>query len=81
MKLAQRNKIIKRIINILLFFNKSLRKKIRTELDAELIKNIHSDITSKYPNDFIIFSRNGVGDIYFVASLLKEFKQKHKNRN
>lgn len=80
MKLVQRNKIIKRIINILLFFNKSLRKKIRTELDAELIKNIHSDITSKYPNDFIIFSRNGVGDIYFVASLLKEFKQKHKNR-
>ena len=77
MKLAQRNKIIKRIINILLFGNKTLRKKIRTNLDMELIKNINNEITEKYPNDYIIFSRNGVGDIYFVAGLLDEFRKKH----
>lgn len=80
MKIAQRNKIIKRIINLLFFFNKSLRKKLRTELDLELIKSINKEISESYPNDYIIFSRNGVGDIYFVASLLEEFKKKEPTK-
>lgn len=80
MKLVKNNKFIKKIINIVFFFNKTTRVKLRNNIDQQVIKTITEEIKNKYPNDYIIFSRNGVGDIFFVASLLKEFKKNNSGK-
>lgn len=70
----------KKIIRYIYFFNKKLRNKKLRNIDEKIYKTILEEISTKYPNDYIIFSRNGVGDIFFVARLLKEFKKTHTGR-
>ncbi len=71
---------LKKISNILLFFNKKLRHKVRNYLNTKIIEITKTELTEKYPNDYLIFSRNGVGDIFFTASLIKEFKKTHPGK-
>ena len=63
-----------------IFFDKIFRQKLKDKIHKKIINLINKEYANKYPEDYIIFSRNGVGDIYFVASLLEEFKKRHSGR-
>ncbi len=69
-----------KLTNYILFFNKHIRRELRKKYQDQITKYLIHSIEKAYPNDYIIFSRNGVGDIFFVASLLKEFKRKNPGK-
>lgn len=79
------NKIINNISQILVSFFFILNSKKRKKLKFK-IKNIYRNskkrelanlIRDKYSDCYCFFSRYGIGDIFFVASLLNEFKKKN----
>lgn len=78
------NKISQILVSIFWVLEGKKRKKIKSE-----IKNIYRNykkieltklIRDKYPDYYCIFSRYGIGDIFFIASLLKEFKKKNGSK-
>lgn len=78
------NKIINKFLLLLtgiFVLNSKTKKKVKND-----IKNIYRNskkkeladfIKNKYADCFCIFSRYGIGDVFYTASLLKEFKQKN----
>jgi len=78
------NKFIVSILSILTFNNAKKRRELRNEIQ-NIYKNekkaeLKQLINSKYSNDYCFFSRYGLGDIFYFASLLKEFKKKNSGR-
>ena len=73
-------KIIKKITYFAIFFDKKLRKKTIFNLNSKIISLLQQKYSNQYQNDYIIFSRNGAGDIFFAASLLEEFKKTHPGK-
>ncbi len=72
------NKFLILIFSILYVFNRSKRQYIRGKY-KNIYKNhqlnrIANIIQENYKDYYCIFTRNGIGDIFFVASLIKEFK-------
>lgn len=57
---------------------KNIRKNLKERLKTKARAKIASLINNKYSDCYCFFSRYGIGDIFFVASLIKEFK-KHNN--
>ena len=86
-KLAQ-NKIVNKIFILLCsavyFFSDS--RKIENKISIRNIylnkqkQKLYELIEKKYKNCYCIFSNHGIGDIFFVASLIKEFKKKNKGK-
>ncbi len=73
-------KILKKLAYIAIFFDNKIRKQVIWDLNCKLIRLLQEKYTKKYPDDYIIFSRNGAGDVFFVASLLYEFKKNHQGK-
>lgn len=69
-----------KLTNFIYFFSKEKRHKLRKNYQSEINKLIINYVEEKYSDDYIIFSRNGIGDTYFVARLIKEFKKKNPGR-
>ena len=74
--------IIKRIFFFLFY---CLSKKLFGVKYTNIYKNnkinqITKFIQNKYPNDYCIFSRDGIGDIFFIAGLIREFKKGKEGR-
>jgi len=75
------NKFLQFIVPFVFFYNSRIKKGYRWLLHYTY-KNVKKKelaklIRDKYPDYYCIFSRYGLGDIFFVASLLKEFKKKN----
>lgn len=78
------NKVVLFFISLVFIFDSKKRREINSK-----IKNIYRNskkkqianlIQKNYFDGYCIFSRYGIGDIFFIASLLKEFKQKNKGK-
>ena len=75
------NKILSSIVSLVYCFNSKKRRKLRNEI-KNAYKNMKKQeianlIQEKYSDCYCIFSRYGLGDIFFVASLIKAFKEKN----
>lgn len=74
------NKIIASLASIFIL-NASKRRKVRQDIKRAYRNNKNVQIIrlikEKYSDAYCIFSRYGIGDIFFIASLLKEFKKKN----
>lgn len=75
---------LKRLISFVYAFSKTKRHRFRERLDylysLTLNQNITKLINEKYKDYYVIFSRPGIGDILFIASRIKSFKQKHEGK-
>ncbi|MBQ7287852.1 MAG: hypothetical protein IJW73_08845 [Candidatus Gastranaerophilales bacterium] len=76
------NKFVQTLVSIFVL-NSKKRKTIRKNL-KERLKNkarlaINRLINVKYSDCYCFFSRYGIGDIFFIASLIKEFKANNNN--
>lgn len=77
---AEINYLLRRLITIFVPIRK-YRRSWRNKLLNEYYKYIVKDIVKcKHSDSYVFFSRNGVGDVFFAASLIKEFKKIHQGR-
>lgn len=61
--------------------SRNKRKILRRQLYSQYTRHIINELVrEKFPNDYVFFSRAGVGDVFFAASLMKEFKKIHPGR-
>ena len=74
------DKIKKTILVYLLFWNKVLRNKIREYYRKKGFLDLLNLVNTKYKNDYVFFTRNGIGDLYFILSIMREFKKRHTGR-
>lgn len=75
------NKILSSVISLMYCFNSKKRRKLRDEIKSTYKNNKKQEIAKlireRYSDYYCIFSRYGIGDIFFVASLVKAFKEKN----
>lgn len=78
------NKILSSINSLMYCFNSKKRRKLRDEIKNTYKNNKKQEIArlirEKYSDCYCIFSRYGIGDIFFVASLIKAFKEKNNGK-
>lgn len=61
--------------------SKNLRRIWRHQIYTKYCRHtINSLVKKKYSDAYVFFSRNGVGDVFFAASFIKEFKKTHPGR-
>ena len=74
------NHYLKRLVTLTIPF-KEYRRSLRNRLQNKYFKNkMRNIVKEKYSDAYVLFSRNGVGDVFFVASLINEFKKNHKGK-
>lgn len=75
------NKILSSIISLMYCFNSKKRRKLRDEIKNSYRNSKKQELSrliqEKYSDYYCIFSRYGIGDIFFVASLINAFKKKN----
>ncbi len=78
------NRVLQVSVAILFIFNGKKKKQKKAYLEYlyrnEKKRQLASLIYNKYPDCYCVFSRYGLGDVFFVASLIKEFKSKNNAR-
>lgn len=78
------NKIALFFISLFYIFENKKKRKIKSEIRSiyrnSKKKQLANLICNKYSNCYCFFSRFGIGDIFFVASLLREFKKNNKGK-
>ena len=76
------NKFLQVLANVFVLNSKkrkNIRKGLKERLNAKARAQIARLINSKYSDCYCFFSRYGIGDIFFIASLIKEFKKNNNN--
>lgn len=75
------NKILLSIISVIYCFNSKKCRKLRYEIKKVYKNNKKQEIANlireKYSDYYCVFSRYGIGDIFFIASLINAFKKKN----